>query len=208
MSYTSITFICFLLVTGIAYFLVPRRVQWGVLLAASLGFYVLSCGARTLFLVAACGVLYGAGLLIGRLADGFAAKKKGLDKESRKALKKVVTRQKKIVVLCAVLLVLLMLLGTKYFNFFGAIGNDISAIFGMGAPIPVLKILMPLGISYYTLMGISYIVDVYRGTAKPEKNPLMLLLYPVSYTHLYRSREAGCKCDHSRTTLCRINILE
>ena len=43
MSYTSITFICFLLVTGIAYFLVPRRVQWGVLLAASLGFYVLSC---------------------------------------------------------------------------------------------------------------------------------------------------------------------
>ena len=70
---------------------------------------------------------------------------------------------------CAVLLVLLMLLGTKYFNFFGAIGNDISAFFGMGAPIPVLKILMPLGISYYTLMGISYIVDVYRGTAKPEK---------------------------------------
>ena len=46
MSYTSITFICFLLVTGIAYFLVPRRVQWGVLLAASLGFYVLSCGAQ------------------------------------------------------------------------------------------------------------------------------------------------------------------
>lgn len=76
MSYTSITFICFLLVTGIAYFLVPRRVQWGVLLAASLGFYVLSCGARTLFLVAACGVLYSAGLLIGHLADGFTAKKK------------------------------------------------------------------------------------------------------------------------------------
>ena len=53
MSYTSITFICFLLVTGIAYFLVPRRVQWGVLLAASQGFYVLSCRARTLLLVAA-----------------------------------------------------------------------------------------------------------------------------------------------------------
>ena len=33
MSYTSITFICFLLVTGIAYFLVPKRIQWGVLLA-------------------------------------------------------------------------------------------------------------------------------------------------------------------------------
>ena len=48
MSYTSITFICFLLVMGIAYFLVPKRIQWGVLLAASLGFYVLSCGARVL----------------------------------------------------------------------------------------------------------------------------------------------------------------
>ena len=92
MSYTSITFICFLLVTGIAYFLVPRRVQWGVLLAASLGFYVLSCGARTLLLVAACGILYGAGLLIGHLADGFAARKKELAKEDRKALKKAVIR--------------------------------------------------------------------------------------------------------------------
>lgn len=184
MSYTSITFICFLLVTGIAYFLVPRRVQWGVLLAASLGFYVLSCGVRTLLLVAACGILYGAGLLIGRLTDGFAARKKELAKEDRKALKKAVTRQKKFVVFCAVLLVLLMLLGTKYFNFFGTIGNDISAIFGMGAPIPVLKILMPLGISYYTLMGISYIVDVYRGTAKPEKNPLMLLLYLCYFPHI------------------------
>ena len=110
MSYTSITFICFLLVTGIAYFLVPRRVQWGVLLAASLGFYVLSCGVRTLLLVAACGILYGAGLLIGRLADGFAARKKELAKEDRKALKKAVTRRKKFVVFCAVLQVLIMLM--------------------------------------------------------------------------------------------------
>lgn len=184
MSYTSITFICFLLVTGIAYFLVPKRIQWGVLLAASLGFYVLSCGARVLLLVAACGILYGAGLLIGRLADGFAEKKKGLDKESRKALKKAVTRQKKYVVFGAVLLTLLMLLGTKYFNFFGSIGNGITGLLGMGAPIPVLKILMPLGISYYTLMGISYVVDVYRGTANPEKNPLMLLLYLCYFPHI------------------------
>ena len=184
MSYTSITFICFLLVTGIAYFLVSKRIQWGVLLAASLGFYVLSCGARVLLLVAACGILYGAGLLIGRLADGFAEKKKGLDKESRKALKKVVTRQKKYVVFGAVLLTLLMLLGTKYFNFFGSIGNGITGLLGMGAPIPVLKILMPLGISYYTLMGISYVVDVYRGTANPEKNPLMLLLYLCYFPHI------------------------
>ena len=42
MSYTSITFICFLLVTGIAYFLVPRRVQWGVLLAAFCLLFVIS----------------------------------------------------------------------------------------------------------------------------------------------------------------------
>lgn len=184
MSYTSITFICFLLLTGLIYFIVPKRFQWGVLLAASLGFYVLSCGARTLLLAAACGILYGAGLLIGRLADGFAEKKKGLDKESRKALKKVVTRQKKAVVFGAVLLTILMLLGTKYFNFFGSIGNGITGFLGMGAPIPVLKILMPLGISYYTLMGISYIVDVYRGTAKPEKNPLMLLLYLCYFPHI------------------------
>ena len=100
MSYTSITFICFLLVTGIAYFLVPRRVQWGVLLAASLGFYVLSCGVRTLLLVAACGILYGAGLLIGRLADGFAARKRTGEGRSKSIEKSSDTAKKVRRVLC------------------------------------------------------------------------------------------------------------
>ena len=99
-------------------------------------------------------------------AGDFAAKKKELDKESRKALKKAVARKKKFVVFGAVLLTLLMLLGTKYFNFFGSIGNGITGLLKMGAPIHVLKILMPPGISYYTLMGISYVVDVYRCTSK------------------------------------------
>ena len=105
---------------------------------ASLGFYVLSCGVRTLLLVAACGILYGAGLLIGRLTDGFAARKKELAKEDRKSIEKSSDTAKKVpsVFLCAVLLVLLMLLGTKYFNFFGAIGNDISAFFRDGSTDP------------------------------------------------------------------------
>ena len=72
---------------------------------------------------------------------------------------------------------------TKYFNF--------SAPPAMGSlgllrrrTDPRAKILMPLGISYYTLMGISYVVDVYRGTANPEKNPLMLLLYLCYFPHI------------------------
>ena len=73
----------------------------------------------------------------------------------------------------------LMIFCTKYFNFFGDIINSITNAIAHSRPVPALQILMPLGISYYTLMGISYIVDVYRKTAKPEKNPLMLMLFPL-----------------------------
>lgn len=114
----------------------------------------------------------------------FVIQKKHLDKDSRKALKKKTLRKKKLVVFISVTTVLLMLLSTKYFNFFGSIINEVCSAAGLSAPIPVMEMLMPLGISYYTLMAVSYIVDCYRGTARPEKNLLMLLLYLCYFPHI------------------------
>ncbi len=184
MSYATITFLLFLLGTGIVYFAVPKKLQWAVLLAASLGFYVLSCGEKILLLIAATAVIYGAGLIIGSLDSSFALRKSELEKADRKALKRKTERRKKTVVFISVLLTLAMLLATKYFNFFGDIINSIGGILGQDSIIPTLKILMPLGISYYTLMAISYVTDVYRGTAKAEKNPMRLLLFLCYFPHI------------------------
>ena len=76
------------------------------------------------------------------------------------------------------------LVAAKYMGFFGDVVNSLAAFFGKGHPIPVFHILMPLGISYYTLMAISYVADVYRGTVKAEKNPFMLMLFLCYFPHI------------------------
>lgn len=184
MSYTTITFLIFLPAAGLLYYIVPKRIQWTVLLAASLAFYILTCGKMTVFLLAATAVIYAAGLALGRLDRSFDSRKKELDRAAKKELKKKTDSKKRAVVLVSVILMVLMIFCTKYFNFFGDIINSITNAIAHSRPVPALQILMPLGISYYTLMGISYIVDVYRKTAKPEKNPLMLMLFLCYFPHI------------------------
>lgn len=184
MNYATVTFLCFLLASGCVYFVVPKKLQWYVLLAVSMAFYVLTCGSLVIFLLAAATVIYFAGMYMAKIDNEFSIRKKELDRNERKSLKNKITRKKKIIVSVSVLITLLMLFGTKYFNFFGGIINDICSLAGADGPIPVMKILMPLGISYYTLMAVSYITDCYRGTANPERNPLMLLLYLCYFPHI------------------------
>ena len=184
MNYATLTFLLFLLASGCVYFLIPKKLQWYVLLTASLTFYVLACGAPIIFLCASAAVTYFAAIVLSKLDDNFVIQKKHLDKDRRKVLKNKTLRKKKLVVFIAVTTVLLMLLSTKYFNFVGSIINEVCSAAGLSAPIPVMEMLMPLGISYYTLMAVSYIADCYRGTAQPEKNPLMLLLYLCYFPHI------------------------
>ncbi len=47
----------------------------------------------------------------------------------------------------------------------------------IGLPVPIPEIVLPIGISFFTFQGMSYVVDVYRGDAAPERNPLRLALY-------------------------------
>ena len=88
MSYTTITFLIFLPAAGLLYYIVPKRIQWTVLLAASLAFYILTCGKMTVFLLAATAVIYAAGLALGRLDRSFDSRKKELDRAAKKELKK------------------------------------------------------------------------------------------------------------------------
>ena len=74
----------------------------------------------------------------------------------------------------------LLLLGFfKYAGFLAETANALS-----GVHLPVLTMALPLGISFYTFQGISYCVDVLRGTVKPERNPLRLYLYFACFAHV------------------------
>lgn len=184
MSYMSITFMILVVMLGLAYYLMPKKCQWGLLLLASLVFYVFTVGERTVFLLLATGVIYVAGLLLERQAQAFDAVKKTLERDQRKERKKEMEKRKKRIVGISTCLLLLMIATTKYANFFGSLAFDISHLFGGKTEFTAMELLLPLGISYYTLMAISYVVDVHRGTIHAEKNPLMLLLYLCYVPHI------------------------
>jgi len=59
----------------------------------------------------------------------------------------------------------------KYAMFFA---ENLNAL---GLPIAIPRIVLPVGISFFTFQGMSYVFDVYRGDAEAEKNPLRLALY-------------------------------
>ncbi len=58
----------------------------------------------------------------------------------------------------------------KYYNFFVASFADGLALLGLKANFSTLEIILPVGISFYTFHGLSYVIDIYRDKIKPEKN--------------------------------------
>ncbi|NBB82628.1 MAG: MBOAT family protein [Alphaproteobacteria bacterium] len=65
----------------------------------------------------------------------------------------------------------------KYFGFFIQSLNDLFFTLGLERELPFLSIILPVGISFFTFQGISYIVDVYRGDVRAQRSPLNVLLY-------------------------------
>jgi alginate O-acetyltransferase complex protein AlgI len=89
---------------------------------------------------------------------------------------------------CLVVLSLIANLGVllyfKYANFFlGSLEQALHAA-GVHASMPVLKIILPVGISFYTFEAINYTVDVYRRKVPAEHNPAHLLFFVLFFPHL------------------------
>jgi alginate O-acetyltransferase complex protein AlgI len=79
----------------------------------------------------------------------------------------------------------LMLLGFfKYAGFFSRNVNDVFALIGVSTRIPVLDVILPVGISFYTFHTISYIVDAYRGTITPTRNLFEFSAYVSLFSQL------------------------
>ena len=72
----------------------------------------------------------------------------------------------------------------KYANFFLNASTGLLSYFGIHFLPPALRVVLPLGISFYTFETISYVVDVYRGHLRAERNPLHYALFIMFFPHL------------------------
>ena len=138
------------------YYLTPRAGRLWILLAASLLFY-LSADPRML-------LLSGGSALWSYFA--------GIRTEEAETKK-----EKKLWLAAAVVPVLLVLFVFKYLNFFTESFAALLSLAGLSAGVPVLSLVLPLGISYYTFKMISYNADIYLGKREAEKGVPGLCAY-------------------------------
>jgi D-alanyl-lipoteichoic acid acyltransferase DltB (MBOAT superfamily) len=72
----------------------------------------------------------------------------------------------------------------KYFDFFVVSANELARSLGLTHELPFLEILLPVGISFFTFHGISYIADVYRGDVEVCRAPIDMALYMSFFPQL------------------------
>ena len=82
------------------------------------------------------------------------------------------SKYKKVILTLAVICNLGILIVFKYTDF---ILGTVNTLTGLHLPLPQIR--MPIGISFFTFQAMSYVIDVYRGTTKAQKNYAKVLLY-------------------------------
>ena len=103
------------------------------------------------------------------------ANKTEWDKEQKKAFKKKIKTRKKLVLTACLLINFGILTFLKYYNF---VADGINSLFFSGGEgLPALKLILPLGISFYTFQAMGYVIDVYREKVKAEHNFFKLALF-------------------------------
>ncbi len=182
MEINSLKFILFVAVVIIAYFITPKKYKWLTLLLSSYVFYWLNSNQLIIFILITTLSIYVLGLLLGKLDKELELKSKDIEKSEKKKLKEKVKTKKKFIVMIALIINLGILGVIKYFNFFSGNINVLLNLFHVDIQIPSMQFVLPLGISYYTLQALSYVIDVYRQKIEPDKHlgkvALFLVFFP------------------------------
>jgi len=159
MLFSSIPFLYYFLpAVLIVYFLVPRVLKNAVLLIASLVFYAWGEPKYVFLMIATILLFYGCGLAIGKCKQ---------------------QKWKKFWLIVSVVISLGFLAIFKYADFFVDSFNAVT-----GLSVPLLRLALPIGISFYTFQCLSYTIDVYRGNAEVQKNPISFGAYVALFPQL------------------------
>ncbi|MGN0335734.1 MAG: MBOAT family O-acyltransferase [Lachnospiraceae bacterium] len=159
MLFSSIPFLYYFLPSVLMiYYIVPERLKNGALLLASLIFY--AWGEPKFLFIMLISIL--SGYFFGILIERYREHRSG-----------------KVLLIISAGISLGFLGYFKYADFLISNLNLLT-----GAQIPLRKILLPIGISFYTFQMLSYTIDVYRGEVKAQKNFVNLALYITMFPQL------------------------
>ena len=158
MTFNSIEFLIFYPIVLLLYFLLPRVARWPMLLIASYFFYAYYSPSLALLILGTTFVSWICAMFIERI-------------------------DKRIVRISLLTIALVVCLGVLFFyKYFDFLSESIASLFGRD-PI-MLGLILPVGISFYTFQTLSYVIDVYRGEVKTEKNFFFYALFVSFFPQL------------------------
>ena len=163
MTFNSWEFLIFYPIVAALYFLLPKKAKWPMLLIASYYFYAFYQAELLFLIILTTAISFFMSHLIERT-----------EKKTQKKLYLAIT-----LTVC-----LGALFFYKYFNFLGASVSGIISLFGKEPPSIVLNLALPVGISFYTFQTLSYVIDVYRGDVKTERNFFFYALFVSFFPQL------------------------
>ena len=159
MLFSSIPFLYYFLpLTLLVYFLLPKRAKNAVLLISSLIFYGWGEPKYLFLMIATIVLFYLCGLAMGNSCD---------------------PKRRKFFLILSVVISLALLAVFKYADFFVTSFNAAT-----GLSVPLLRLALPIGISFYTFQSLSYVIDVYRGRVPAQKNIITFGAYVSLFPQL------------------------
>ena len=163
MLFNSVEFAFFFPVVTILFFLLPHKLRWCLLLAASCFFYMFFKPVYILILAFTIIIDYFAAIFISNQQN---------------------PKRRKLFLVLSIVANVGVLVVFKYYNFLAENINLLFNEINKGHPLPLLLILLPIGLSFHTFQAMSYTVEVYRGNQQPEKHFGIYALYVMFYPQL------------------------
>lgn len=179
MSYISFSFFIFLVCLLLAYRLTPDRHKWIVLLVFSLIFYIVNGQMELLFILGTSLVVYIASRQIEKLWDTCDEELgSAVSPAEKKCIRQKYSLRSKHVLLVALAVCVGYLCWCKY----GA--KALKVVDRLANADWTIRVMIPLGVSYYTFSSVGYLADLHWRKIKPEHSYPKLLLGMIYFPHI------------------------
>ena len=184
MVITSIAFLIFCICAVILYLIFPPKYRWISLLISSVLFYLINAKWMIIFSIVTSLIVYGSARLLETTEKAGQEKLYGKDRSEAKEIKKEILSKKRTILVVTLIFVLGSLIVFKVFNHFTEAFTYLAGLFSGRDSDDAIKLIVPLGISYYTFSVTGYLLDVYWKRYEAEQNPFRFYLYTIYFPHI------------------------
>ena len=196
MTYTDTAFLLvFIPLSILVYNILPQKCRKAILLLVSYIFFWLISRKLIIYIIISTLVIFAYSIIVKKLQKKRDLTLEQCKKEEKKKVKEKYQKKQRIFLILSIVINAGLLIVLKYSTFLGNNINSILGFFNIQMKISVISFALPIGISFYTLQAISYLLDVHRGIIKPDTNLGRLALYLSFFPQIME----GPICRYSET---------